>query len=102
MGSAQYDNPPNYYVENLCKAIDGAPAGADIIGRIAAGLNASTLPLPGIGGSCHYVFTPTRNRSSAWSWQVCLYIYFHRFNITKAIIIISMATLESQLEIERN
>ena len=36
MASAQFDNPPDYYVENLCKAIDGAPAGTDIIGRIAA------------------------------------------------------------------
>ncbi|XP_021660191.2 uncharacterized protein LOC110649795 [Hevea brasiliensis] len=67
--SAQFDNPPDYYVENLCKAIDGAPQGTDTLGRVAAGLDASTI----FGeGSCLYVYEPpVIFRQSAWSWQKC-------------------------------
>ncbi|KAF2321723.1 hypothetical protein GH714_001860 [Hevea brasiliensis] len=67
--SAQFDNPPDYYVENLCKAIDGAPQGTDTLGRLAAGLNASTI----VGeGSCLHVYEPpVIFRQSAWSWQKC-------------------------------
>ncbi|XP_043817574.1 lysosomal Pro-X carboxypeptidase isoform X2 [Manihot esculenta] len=67
--SAQYDNPPDYFVENLCKAIDGAPQGTDVLARIAVGLNASII----FGqGSCHYIVEPeTVYRQSSWSWQTC-------------------------------
>ncbi|RVX19934.1 Lysosomal Pro-X carboxypeptidase [Vitis vinifera] len=49
--SAQNDNPPAYPVKKVCDAIDGAPEGTDIIGRVAAGLNAS------VGPPCHFTCT---------------------------------------------
>lgn len=69
MISAQYDNPPDNPVSKVCGAIDGAPQGTDILGRVAAGLNVSFLG----GGSrqhCNYVddFKPTNK--SGWTWQV--------------------------------
>ncbi|XP_065866385.1 uncharacterized protein [Euphorbia lathyris] len=67
MTSAQYDNPPDYYVENLCKAIDGAPPGTDILGRIVAGVNASTIYG---GGYCNDV-DDIALIGSTWELQVC-------------------------------
>ncbi|XP_065866384.1 uncharacterized protein [Euphorbia lathyris] len=68
MGSAQYDNPPDYYVENLCKAIDGAPPGTDVLGRIIWGLNASIFG----DGRCNYVSDDdTLYKMSAWELQTC-------------------------------
>ncbi|KAH9660410.1 prolylcarboxypeptidase-like protein [Citrus sinensis] len=46
--SAQNDNPPYNPVSKVCGAIDGAPKGTDILGKVAAGLNASLLR----GGPC--------------------------------------------------
>ncbi|KDP32459.1 hypothetical protein JCGZ_13384 [Jatropha curcas] len=63
--SAQYDNPPYFYVEKVCGAINGAPEGTDTLGRIAAGLNASIF-------SCHS--NPTWKSivdEDLWLWQVC-------------------------------
>ncbi|KAJ9129359.1 hypothetical protein P3X46_033863 [Hevea brasiliensis] len=66
MVSAQYDNPPDYYVENLCKAIDAVPQGTDILGRLAAGLNSFH------GGFCLFVFDDSDQVGyGSWSWQTC-------------------------------
>ncbi|WCJ41657.1 Serine carboxypeptidase S28 family protein [Euphorbia peplus] len=68
MVSAQYDNPPDYYVENLCKAIDGAPPGTDVLGRIVAGFNASIFG----GGDCNPISdNDTLYKMSAWELQTC-------------------------------
>ncbi|XP_065866383.1 uncharacterized protein [Euphorbia lathyris] len=67
--SAQYDNPPDYLVENLCKIIDGAPPETDVLGRIIAGLNATTI----FGNrSCNYVTDDdTLYKMNAWDLQTC-------------------------------
>ncbi|OMO58224.1 hypothetical protein CCACVL1_25531 [Corchorus capsularis] len=39
--SAQYGNPPYDFVSHICNAIDEAPEGTDILGKVAIGLNAS-------------------------------------------------------------
>ncbi|WCJ41653.1 Serine carboxypeptidase S28 family protein [Euphorbia peplus] len=66
MSSAQYDNPPDYFVENLCKAIDGAPPGTDILGRIVAGVYANTF----YGGGCNEV-DDAPLYGTTWELQVC-------------------------------
>ncbi|KAA8544159.1 hypothetical protein F0562_022205 [Nyssa sinensis] len=64
--AAQYDNPPDNLVSNICSAIDGAPLGTDILGRVAAGFNAS------VGApSCHYVHEFRLSNLSGWDWQTC-------------------------------
>lgn len=69
MYSAQYDSPGENYVENVCRAIDGAPEGTDVLGRIAAGLNSSS-------SSCQSMSvgrSPALQdyvQEQGWSWQV--------------------------------
>lgn len=67
MWAAQLDNPPSYPVNKICSAIDGAPSGTDILGRVAAGVNASVF-----GNSCHSASGSglSRKSASAWEWQV--------------------------------
>ncbi|KAI9196178.1 hypothetical protein LWI28_021676 [Acer negundo] len=67
--SAQYDNPPENWVSKVCSAIDGTPQGTDILGRVAAGLNASFLG--GGGRPCNYISDFKLNNKSAWDWQTC-------------------------------
>ncbi|KAK0603834.1 hypothetical protein LWI29_009143 [Acer saccharum] len=67
--SAQYDNPPENWVSKVCSAIDGTPQETDILGRVAAGLNASILG--GRGGPCNYISDFNLNNKSAWDWQTC-------------------------------
>ncbi|KAG8651723.1 hypothetical protein MANES_06G016300v8 [Manihot esculenta] len=70
MYSAQYDSPEENYVENVCGAIDGAPEGTDVLGRIAAGLNSSS-------SSCQSMSvgrSPALQdyvQEQGWSWQKC-------------------------------
>lgn len=64
--STQYDNPPDYLVNQVCGAIDGAPQGTDILGRVAAGLNASLLG----GRSCNDIIDFELKNQSGWDWQV--------------------------------
>ncbi|KAF2321719.1 hypothetical protein GH714_001833 [Hevea brasiliensis] len=59
--SAQYDNPPDYPVQNTCRGIDGAPEGTDILGRIVAGLsslNMIQLFFPCIFQTCTEIVMP--------------------------------------------
>ncbi|KAH7542073.1 hypothetical protein FEM48_Zijuj02G0034700 [Ziziphus jujuba var. spinosa] len=64
--SAQNDNPPpNSKVSKLCSAIDGAPAGTDILHRVAAALNVS------IGLSCNLLIGYKPSNKSEWTWQTC-------------------------------
>ncbi|KAA8550274.1 hypothetical protein F0562_001958 [Nyssa sinensis] len=63
--SAQYDNPPDNPVENLCNAINGAAEGTDILGKVAAGLNGS------IGPPCHHMFDLKPSNKDGWTWQTC-------------------------------
>ncbi|KAL5763903.1 hypothetical protein ACOSQ2_016497 [Xanthoceras sorbifolium] len=65
--SAQYDNPPENWVSKVCSAIDGAPQGTDILGRVAAGLNASVFG----GGPCNHISDFGLNNKSGWHWQIC-------------------------------
>lgn len=69
--AAQYDNPPYPPVNKICSAIDGAPVGNDILGRVAAGFNASFLG----NYSCHNIFDYSElSNKSAWDWQVPQYL----------------------------
>ncbi|KAF8403175.1 hypothetical protein HHK36_011272 [Tetracentron sinense] len=63
--SAQYDNPPDYPVNMLCNAIDGAPEGTDILGRISVGLNSSIFGHQ----PCNYIFDLKPSNKSGWIWQ---------------------------------
>ncbi|KDP43937.1 hypothetical protein JCGZ_05404 [Jatropha curcas] len=65
ISAAQYDNPPYYPVQNICHAIDGAPEGTDILGRVAAGLHR----YPGQG--CVNIFSFELSNKSGWDWQTC-------------------------------
>ncbi|XWS71539.1 hypothetical protein CRYUN_Cryun03dG0146500 [Craigia yunnanensis] len=65
--SAQDDNPPNYLVSQICNAIDAAPEGTDILGKVARGLNASFFG----GRSCNSVIEIKPNNGSGWFWQSC-------------------------------
>ncbi|XP_052311745.1 uncharacterized protein LOC7463334 [Populus trichocarpa] len=73
MWAAQLDNPPSYPVNKICSAIDGAPSGTDILGRVAAGVNASVF-----GNSCHSASGSglSRKSASAWEWQTCTEMVF--------------------------
>ncbi|XP_021692132.2 uncharacterized protein LOC110673333 [Hevea brasiliensis] len=65
--AAQYDNPPYYPLENMCRGIDGAPEGTDILDRIIAGLKSR---YPG-RVSCHEISPYELSNKSAWDWQTC-------------------------------
>ncbi|XP_065868781.1 uncharacterized protein [Euphorbia lathyris] len=67
VSGAQYDNPPYHIVEDVCRAIDNAPKGTDILGRIFAGINARLLGRT----SCHKIFSDELSNKSAWDWQTC-------------------------------
>ncbi|XP_059639257.1 uncharacterized protein LOC132281578 [Cornus florida] len=79
--AAQYNSPPKYPVTKICNAIDGAPRGTDILGRIFAGFVA-------IEGkeSCYKMEPDSRpdtfpkknfpsknnpNEPDGWRWQSC-------------------------------
>ncbi|KAJ9178021.1 hypothetical protein P3X46_009941 [Hevea brasiliensis] len=64
--SAQYDNPPDYPVQNTCRGIDGAPEGTDILGRIVAGLSSLNS-----SGSCQDILSYELSKPDAWDWQTC-------------------------------
>ena len=64
--SAQYDNPPAHYMSDICNAIDGAPEGTSILGRVAEGVNASAGP------PCHRIYDFQPSNMSGWLWQVFL------------------------------
>lgn len=61
--AAQYNEPPEYPVTEVCGGIDGAPKGAHILDRIQAGV----VSRKG-NRSCYRV--PTGTGISGWSWQV--------------------------------
>ncbi|XP_038706140.1 lysosomal Pro-X carboxypeptidase-like isoform X2 [Tripterygium wilfordii] len=65
--SAQYDNFPEKPVNDICNAIDGAPAGTDILDRVAAGVNASFMG----NSSCHRMSAYSPRNTSEWEWQRC-------------------------------
>ncbi|XVF46806.1 hypothetical protein PTKIN_Ptkin03bG0057900 [Pterospermum kingtungense] len=60
--SAQYNS-----VSQICDAIDTAPEGTDILGKVARGLNASFFG----GQSCNAVIDIKPNNRSGWYWQTC-------------------------------
>ncbi|XP_059639254.1 uncharacterized protein LOC132281573 [Cornus florida] len=66
MNAAQYNGPPTYPVTKICQAIDGAPKGTDILGRIFAGLVAYK------GKNSCYDMTPTPSQTEVgYDWQTC-------------------------------
>ncbi|XP_057781886.1 uncharacterized protein LOC131000130 [Salvia miltiorrhiza] len=66
--AAQY-NYPSEYVRSVCEGIDGAPAGADPIGRVFAGAGAY------FGNATCYNIDPNDGYPAevimGWSWQTC-------------------------------
>ncbi|KAK9279126.1 hypothetical protein L1049_012801 [Liquidambar formosana] len=62
---AQYDNPPFNFVSMACNAIDGAPEGTNILGRVAEVLNVT-------GASpCHEIYEWKPSNKDGWTWQAC-------------------------------
>lgn len=67
--SAKFDIPPIYPVDIICRGIDKAPNGTDILGRVFAGLVAIS------GNSSCYINASSLNSNllSGWDWQVCIH-----------------------------
>lgn len=78
MSAAQYDNPPRDRIGTVCNAINEAPAGTDILGRISRVLNTSAAAT----SSCYNLYQSTPSNHSGWGWQVGIYtlIYIIRCN----------------------
>jgi len=68
--TAQYDAPPKYPVNEVCKNIDGAAQGATILERIFLGVEPFTFSQNciDVGGSNDY--HPTPDTLFGWFWQV--------------------------------
>ncbi|KAH6774723.1 Serine carboxypeptidase S28 family protein [Perilla frutescens var. frutescens] len=64
--AAQYNAPPGYPVTVVCKGIDGAPKGSDVIGRIFAGV----VSYKG-DRSCYNMSRRPTETSVGWRWQTC-------------------------------
>ncbi|XP_039052489.1 lysosomal Pro-X carboxypeptidase-like [Hibiscus syriacus] len=66
---AQYDCPPTYPLNIVCRGIDGAPKRTDILGRIFAGVVAY------MGNKSCYDMEefnhPTDETYMSWKWQTC-------------------------------
>ncbi|TYI80501.1 hypothetical protein E1A91_D05G091700v1 [Gossypium mustelinum] len=66
---AQYDHPPSYPLNIICRGIDGAPKGTDILGRIFAGVVAY------MGNNSCYDMNefnrPNDETYIGWRWQTC-------------------------------
>ncbi|KAL0370136.1 UNVERIFIED_CONTAM: Lysosomal Pro-X carboxypeptidase [Sesamum angustifolium] len=66
--AAQYNQPPSYPVMMVCKGIDGATAGTDVIGRIFAGVVSYR------GNRTCYdtnAYNYPSETSIGWEWQTC-------------------------------
>ncbi|XP_021692125.2 uncharacterized protein LOC110673327 [Hevea brasiliensis] len=64
--AAQYNGPPEYPVSTVCRAINGASFGTDILGKIFAGV----VAYEGNDKSCYVNPTPSQ-ADNAWTWQRC-------------------------------
>ncbi|KAK9280231.1 hypothetical protein L1049_013918 [Liquidambar formosana] len=64
--AAQYNHPPNYPVTVVCRGIDGASEGTDILGRIYAGIVSY-----GGNRSCYNTINFPTETSVGWRWQTC-------------------------------
>ncbi|KAK9279803.1 hypothetical protein L1049_013485 [Liquidambar formosana] len=64
-GAAQYNRPPNFQVTMVCRSIDGASEGTDILGRIYAGI----VSYRG-NRSCYNTTSSLTEISVGWKWQV--------------------------------
>lgn len=67
--AAQYDRPPRYPVEVVCKGITSAPEGTDILGQIFSGV----VAFWGNKKPCYNLdeFFPEETEDG-WGWQVML------------------------------
>ncbi|CAI9104937.1 OLC1v1003732C2 [Oldenlandia corymbosa var. corymbosa] len=67
--AAQYNEPPRYPVKLMCDAIDGAPDGTDVLGRILAGIQS----LVGSDGNrgCYDLRGYSDYLTESWDWQTC-------------------------------
>ncbi|KAL6312812.1 hypothetical protein AAG906_022540 [Vitis piasezkii] len=63
-GSARHDNPPSHYVSDICNAINGAPEGTSILGRVAEGVSQCWTP-------CHRIYDFQPSNMDEWVWQTC-------------------------------
>ncbi|RVX20135.1 Retrovirus-related Pol polyprotein from transposon RE1 [Vitis vinifera] len=61
-GSARHDNPPSHYVSDICNAINGAPEGTGILGRVAEGVSQCWTP-------CHRIYDFQPSNMDEWVWQ---------------------------------
>ncbi|KAG6436126.1 hypothetical protein SASPL_101010 [Salvia splendens] len=64
--AAQYNAPPKYPVTEVCRGIDGAQKGSDVIGRIFAGMASFRGKR-----SCYNMTTRNTQTSVGWRWQTC-------------------------------
>ncbi|KAL2507471.1 Serine carboxypeptidase S28 family protein [Forsythia ovata] len=66
--AAQYNDPPDYPVTVVCRGIDGAPNGTDILGRIFAGIVAYNKK-----SSCYdtNLYRYPTETNVGWRWQTC-------------------------------
>ncbi|XP_010247724.1 PREDICTED: lysosomal Pro-X carboxypeptidase-like [Nelumbo nucifera] len=71
--AAQYNAPPEYPVDRICSAIDGASEGTDILSRIFAGVVASR-----VNSSCYDTneYNYPTETFVGWDWQTCSEMVF--------------------------
>ncbi|KAL0007859.1 hypothetical protein SO802_009361 [Lithocarpus litseifolius] len=69
--AAQYDSPPDYPVDTVCRGIDGGANGTDILGRIFSGVVAYYVSY-GESKKCYDLgeFFSTETLDG-WDWQTC-------------------------------
>lgn len=74
--SAQYDSPPDYEVNIVCKGIDKGSEGTDILGRIVSGIVAYKGDKKEKCNSLSEFYSS--EVLDGWDWQVSyIYVYLH-------------------------
>ncbi|KAL9351402.1 hypothetical protein Peur_054082 [Populus x canadensis] len=65
--AAQYDRPPRYPVDLVCKGIDSAPEGSDVLDRIFSGIVAYFGKKPCYNLDAFF----SSETLEGWTWQTC-------------------------------
>ena len=77
IGAAQYNyEAPRYLISDMCRAIDGAANGTDTLGRIYAGVVASSYRQ---NNSCYDMneLNAPSETADGWGWQVAFSVVIH-------------------------
>jgi lysosomal Pro-X carboxypeptidase len=67
--AAQYDRPPRYPVDPVCKGIDSAPEGSDVLDKIFSGIVAYFREKPCYNLDAFF----SAETLDGWTWRVSLF-----------------------------